>query len=38
LRRSIALYYYTVQRPEEVDPRKHATAWQDLPEERPSES
>jgi hypothetical protein len=34
LRRSIALYFYTVEPGAEVDPRKHATNWQDLPEER----
>lgn len=34
LRASIALYYYTADRPESVDGRMHATAWQELPEEK----
>ncbi len=37
MRRSIALYYYTVDPATRVDPEKHTTAWQDLPEERPQE-
>jgi Rps23 Pro-64 3,4-dihydroxylase Tpa1-like proline 4-hydroxylase len=36
LRCSIALYYYTADHAEHVDASKHATAWQELPEERTS--
>jgi Rps23 Pro-64 3,4-dihydroxylase Tpa1-like proline 4-hydroxylase len=34
LRKSIALYYYTVDQPTAPDPTNHATAWQELPEEK----
>jgi Rps23 Pro-64 3,4-dihydroxylase Tpa1-like proline 4-hydroxylase len=36
LRRSIALYYYTVDPPSGIDSRGHSTAWQELPEEKTS--
>jgi Rps23 Pro-64 3,4-dihydroxylase Tpa1-like proline 4-hydroxylase len=35
LRCSLALYYYTADRPNAPDPNVHSTAWQDLPEEQP---
>jgi Rps23 Pro-64 3,4-dihydroxylase Tpa1-like proline 4-hydroxylase len=38
LRSSIALYYYTADRPSIVDDRVHSTAWQELPEEKTEES
>jgi Rps23 Pro-64 3,4-dihydroxylase Tpa1-like proline 4-hydroxylase len=34
LRKSIALYYYTVDQANSADPSHHATAWQELPEEK----
>lgn len=34
LRASVALYYYSADRAEHVDASKHATAWQELPDER----
>lgn len=37
LRCSIALYYYTADRPGAVDGRVHSTAWQELPEEKNDE-
>jgi Rps23 Pro-64 3,4-dihydroxylase Tpa1-like proline 4-hydroxylase len=37
LRCSIALYYYTADRPNQVDGRVHSTAWQLLPEEKTDE-
>ena len=33
-RKSVAMYYYTNGRPEEERRPKHATLWQDLPEEK----
>jgi Rps23 Pro-64 3,4-dihydroxylase Tpa1-like proline 4-hydroxylase len=34
LRQSVALYYYTAERPAQMDATNHSTAWQELPEER----
>jgi Rps23 Pro-64 3,4-dihydroxylase Tpa1-like proline 4-hydroxylase len=34
LRRSLALYYYTADRPSAVEANVHATAWQETPEEK----